>query len=232
MRASPSTSSLLALLLPLALVASGCSTPRSDAETSSAPEASSEPGLTTAESSPGAKAAEPEAPLDTAKLEAAGGVAYFAGGCFWGVEHYMEQLEGVLRVESGYMGGHVEDPSYEDVSSMTSGHLETVRVYFDPDKISYEAVAKRFFEIHDPTQADGQGPDIGPEYLSAVFVTGDEQREVTEKLIEQLRERGYDVVTMIKPADKFWIAEDYHQNYYVKHNKTPYCHTRVERFGE
>lgn len=170
--------------------------------------------------------------IDAAALEAAGGVAYFAGGCFWGVEHYMEQIDGVVRVESGYMGGHVDDPSYEDVSSEESGHLETVRVYFDPTKVAYEVVAKTFFEIHDPTQADGQGPDIGPEYLSAVFVTSDEQRVVVEGLIEQLEARGYDVVTQIKPAQKFWMAEDDHQDYYVKKQSKPYCHAMVDRFGD
>jgi peptide methionine sulfoxide reductase msrA/msrB len=126
----------------------------------------------------------------------------------------------------------VQDPTYEDVLSHASGHLETVRVYFDPAKISYEAVAKRFFEIHDPTQANGQGPDIGPEYLSAVFVTGPEQREATQALIQRLEERGYDVVTKIEPAATFWVAEDYHQNYYANTKKTPYCHTPVDRFGD
>jgi peptide methionine sulfoxide reductase msrA/msrB len=173
-----------------------------------------------------------DTPIDAAKLEAEGGVAYFAGGCFWGVEHFLEQIPGVLRVESGYMGGHVERPTYEEVSSMTSGHLETVRVYFDPSKVSYEAVAKRFFEIHDPTQTDGQGPDIGPEYLSAVFVTGETQREVAGQLIQRLRDRGYDVATTVRAAETFWPAEEYHQDYYVRHNKTPYCHAPVDRFGD
>lgn len=168
---------------------------------------------------------EPTAPV-------ADGVAYFAGGCFWGVEHYMEQLDGVISVESGYMGGHVESPSYEQVSSRTSGHLEAVEVRFDPSRISYEEVAKRFFEIHDPTQADGQGPDLGPEYLSAVFYGSPEQKQVTEALIERLRGRGYDVVTMVRPAERFWRAEGYHQDYYASSGKTPYCHARVKRFGD
>jgi methionine-S-sulfoxide reductase len=214
-------------LLTVAILAGtlvGCSTASNEAQETSSPK-STQP--TTA-----AHTATPEAPIDTAKLEAAGGVAYFAGGCFWGVEHFLEQMDGVLRVESGYMGGEVEDPSYEDVLTHTSGHLEAVRVWFDPAKVSYEAVAKRFFEIHDPTQADGQGPDIGPQYLSAVFVTGDAQREATESLIGRLRDRGYDVATQVRPAAKFWIAEEYHQNYYVVHQKQPYCHSPVDRFGE
>ncbi len=205
-------------------LASGCSAPSTDAQATSSPKS--------AQPAAAAHTAAPQTPIDTAKLEAEGGVAYFAGGCFWGVEHFLEQMDGVLSVESGYMGGHVDDPSYEDVLTHESGHLEAVRVWFDPAKVSYEAVAKRFFEIHDPTQADGQGPDIGPQYISAVFVTGDEQREATEALIRRLRDRGYDVVTQERPAAKFWLAEDYHQNYYVVHQKQPYCHTPVNRFGD
>ncbi|HLT37619.1 MAG TPA: peptide-methionine (S)-S-oxide reductase MsrA [Enhygromyxa sp.] len=198
----------------------GCSSPTADngKATHQAPE---QPRPTTIEPA-----------IDTAALEARGGVAYFAGGCFWGVEHFLEQVDGVLRVESGYMGGHLDNPSYEDVSSQTSGHLETVRVYFDPDRVSYQTIARRFFEIHDPTQADGQGPDIGPEYLSAVFVTNKEQRAVVEQLIERLNDRGYAVVTQIRPVVKFWLAEDYHQDWYAKKREQPYCHAPVDRFGD
>jgi peptide methionine sulfoxide reductase msrA/msrB len=162
----------------------------------------------------------------------ADGVAYFAGGCFWGVEHYMQQLEGVISVESGYMGGHLDEPSYEDVTGHESGHLEAVEVRFDPRVVSYEQVAKRFFEIHDPTQANGQGPDIGSQYLSAVFYTSDDQREATQSLIAKLEARGYDVVTDVRPAARFWPAEDYHQDYYARSGKQPYCHARVKRFGD
>jgi methionine-S-sulfoxide reductase len=173
-----------------------------------------------------------EVPFDPAALEARGGVAYFAGGCFWGVEHFLEKIDGVLRVESGYMGGHLDNPTYDDVSSQESGHLETVRVYFDPDKVSYAVIARRFFEIHDPTQADGQGPDIGPEYLSAVFVIDEQQRVVVEELITRLQARGYDVVTTVRPLVKFWLAEDYHQDWYAKKRERPYCHAPVDRFGD
>lgn len=158
--------------------------------------------------------------------------AYFAGGCFWGVEHYMQQLDGVVSVESGYMGGHVDAPTYEQVSGHDSGHLEAVVVRYDPARIDFEALAKRFFEIHDPTQADGQGPDLGPQYLSAVFVGSPDEEATTRKLIAQLEQRGYDVVTEIRPAAKFWPAEGYHQDYYAKTGKTPYCHARVRRFGD
>lgn len=179
-------------------------------------------------------AAEPQrrahAPATQATPQGEGDLAYFAGGCFWGVEHYLEQLDGVLDVDSGYMGGHVESPSYDDVSSQTSGHVETVRVRFDPTRVSYEEIARRFFEIHDPTQADGQGPDIGPEYRSVVFYATPEQRRTAEALIELLRARGYEVVTRVEAADRFWEAEAYHQDHYAKTGRTPYCHARVRRF--
>lgn len=159
-------------------------------------------------------------------------VGYFAGGCFWGVEHFLEMLPGVIDVESGYMGGGRGSPSYEEVSSGETGHAETVRVTFDPQKIGYEAVARRFFEIHDPTEVDRQGPDIGTQYRSAVFVTGPAQRTVVEQLIARLRANGYAVATTVHDAGQFWLAEDYHQNYYARTRKTPYCHMPVPRFDQ
>lgn len=160
------------------------------------------------------------------------GVAYFAGGCFWGVEHFLEKLPGVRSVVSGYMGGHLRDPSYRQVTGGRTGHAETVKVEFDPTKTSYQALAKRFFEIHDPTQVDRQGPDMGPQYRSAIFVTGEAQRRDVEGLIERLRERGYQVATEVAPAGEFWPAEDYHQDYYSRTGKRPYCHAPVDRFGD
>ncbi|MCB9753205.1 MAG: peptide-methionine (S)-S-oxide reductase MsrA [Myxococcales bacterium] len=160
------------------------------------------------------------------------GLAYFAGGCFWGVEHFMEQLDGVQSVESGYMGGHVDNPSYEQVASQTSGHVETVRVRYDPSRVSYEQIARRFFEIHDPTQANGQGPDIGPEYLSVVFYTSPAQQQTSEALIATLEARGYDVVTELRPATRFWEAEAFHQDYYERKGSKPYCHALVRRFDD
>lgn len=157
-------------------------------------------------------------------------VAYFAGGCFWGVEHYMEAIDGVTGVDSGYMGGDVERPTYEQVSSKTSGHLETVRVRFDSKRVSYETIARTFFEIHDPTQENGQGPDIGPQYRSAVFYVSPAQKQTTEALIKELIALGYDVVTKVRPATQFWKAEAYHQDYYARTGKQPYCHIRVPRF--
>lgn len=158
------------------------------------------------------------------------GVAYLAGGCFWGVEYFLEQMDGVSVVESGYMGGEEDNPTYDQVSAHETHHLETVRVRYDPDKIEFRAIAKRFFEIHDPTQADGQGPDIGEQYLSAVFYADEEQKRETEALIGLLRDNGYEVVTKVLPAKTFWAAEDYHQDYYDRTGKTPYCHVPIPRF--
>lgn len=156
--------------------------------------------------------------------------AYFAGGCFWGVEHLMQQQPGVISVVSGYMGGHVDNPSYEQVCSQQTGHLETVEVLYDSSRVSFETLAKLFFEIHDPTQEDGQGPDIGPQYASAIFVHDDEERAVSEKLIALLENQGLKVVTRVLPLAPFWRAEEYHQDYYVRTGKTPYCHRYQKRF--
>ncbi len=156
--------------------------------------------------------------------------AYFAGGCFWGVEHMLSKQEGVMDVVSGFMGGYVDAPTYEEVYRDNTGHAETVRVVFDSDKVSYETLVKLFFEIHDPTQKDGQGPDIGTRYRSEIFYVSEEQRTTAEKVIALLREKGYDVVTRVTPASHFWPAEEYHQDYYDRKGTTPYCHVRVKRF--
>jgi peptide methionine sulfoxide reductase msrA/msrB len=158
--------------------------------------------------------------------------AYFAGGCFWGVEYYFEKLPGVSDASSGYMGGKTTDPSYEEVSSHRTGHAETVAVTYDPSQVSYEELAKLFFEIHDPTQVDRQGPDVGSQYRSAVFVNSEQERKIVEKLITQLRRKGLKVATQIQDAGKFWKAEGYHQDYYQRTGKQPYCHTRVRRFDQ
>lgn len=156
--------------------------------------------------------------------------AYFAGGCFWGVEYYLEKQEGVIEVTSGYMGGHVKDPSYKEVSRGQSGHLELVEVVYDSSKVSYETLARLFFEIHDPEQRDGQGPDIGSQYLSAIFVSNDEERAIVQKLIKLLEKNGYKVATAIREKSVFYKAEGYHQNYYDIKGYEPYCHGYVKRF--
>ncbi len=156
--------------------------------------------------------------------------AYFAGGCFWGTEYFLEQAEGVIEARVGYMGGHVENPSYERICSGTTGHAETVEVEYDPTKTSFESLARLFFEIHDPDQVNRQGPDIGPQYRSAIFYTDEEQKTVTEKLIGLLRDKGHTVATEVVKAEKFWPAENYHQDYYNHNGKKPYCHSYQEKF--
>jgi len=156
--------------------------------------------------------------------------AIFAGGCFWGVEYYMHQIPGVISTEVGYIGGHGEKPTYEQVCSHTTGYAEAVRIIFDPRKTTYEKVAKLFFEIHDPTQVNRQGPDIGDQYRSSVFYLNQEQKKTTEYLIDLLKAKGYNVATQVVQATKFWKAEEYHQQYYAKENGTPYCHKYVKRF--
>ncbi|WP_058480774.1 bifunctional methionine sulfoxide reductase B/A protein [Legionella waltersii] len=158
--------------------------------------------------------------------------AILAGGCFWGVEYYLKQIPGVLKVESGYTGGHVVEPSYEDVCTGNSGHYEAVRVVYDPSKTNYHDVLKCFFETHDPTQVDGQGPDIGYQYKSAVFYYNEDQKKEALSLIKELTNRGYQVATKLLEVQTFWPAEDYHQDYYFKHQKTPYCHKPIKRFGD
>ena len=156
--------------------------------------------------------------------------AIFAGGCFWGVEYYLKQLPGVINVESGYIGGEKESPSYEEVCRNNTGHAEAVRIQFDPSLISYEQLLKYFFEIHDPTQEGGQGPDIGEQYRSEVFYLNEEQKQIAEALIEQLQLKGFPVVTKVTSATHFWTAEAYHQNYYERKGTLPYCHGYTKRF--
>lgn len=158
--------------------------------------------------------------------------ALFAGGCFWGVEYWIKRLSGILQVTSGYTGGEVTHPSYEEVCTGETGHYEAVEVLFDANQITYETLARAFFELHDPTQKGGQGPDIGPQYRSALFYLTLEQKECGEKLLKELKKGGYFPVTEIKPASVFYPAEEWHQDYYKKTGKTPYCHTPVKRFRD
>ena len=156
--------------------------------------------------------------------------AIFAGGCFWGVEYYMQKTDGVISTEVGYIGGHTQHPTYKDVCSHTTGHAEAVRIIFDPKKTSYEKLAKLFFEIHDPTQDNRQGPDIGDQYRSEIFYLNEQQKEIIKKLIALLNAKGFKVVTKLSLATTFWKAEDYHQQYYEKEGAKPYCHAYVKRF--
>lgn len=156
--------------------------------------------------------------------------AIFASGCFWGTEYHFQKARGVLQTTVGYTGGATEKPTYKEVCSGNTGHAEAVEVIFDPEKISYEELVKLFFETHDPTQVNRQGPDIGEQYRSEIFYLDDQQKETAQKLIELLKTKGYKVATQLSKAAAFWSAEDYHQDYYMKKKGTPYCHVYTKRF--
>src|ERR1700739_249691 len=178
---------------------------------------------------------EPQNPetMSTALTDTAGKhyeTAIFAGGCVWGVQYYFEKAKGVINTEVGYIGGHVDNPTYQQVCSHTTGHYEAIRVTYDPKVTNYEAMAKLFFNIHDPSQTDGQGPDIGEQYLSVVFYMNDTQKQIAEKLILQLRGKGMKVATTLKQATTFWVAEGYHQHHYDHEGSTPYCHHFQDKF--
>jgi peptide-methionine (S)-S-oxide reductase len=161
-----------------------------------------------------------------AGVAAASDTAVFAGGCFWGVEAVFESLEGVTDAVSGYAGGSDTSPSYEKVSSGTTGHAESVRVVYDPSRISYDQLLQVFFTVaHDPTQLNRQGPDVGTQYRSAVFYRNSAQREAAERYIGKLREAKVwpgRIVTEVSQLRGFHSAEAYHQNYLVRHPTQPY----------
>ncbi len=150
--------------------------------------------------------------------------AYFASGCFWGTEYHFMKAKGVIETTVGYMGGHTLSPSYKEVCTGETGHAETTEVVYDTTKTTYDVMVKLFFETHDFTQVGGQGPDIGDQYRSVIFFTSSEQKQVSEKYINILSQKGFKVATLLEKAPKFWSAEDYHQEYYDKKHGTPYCH--------
>lgn len=156
--------------------------------------------------------------------------AIFASGCFWGTEYYFKQAPGVISTTVGYTGGKLDNPTYKQVCTDKTGHAEAVEVEYDSSKISYEELAKLFFETHDFTQLNRQGPDVGTQYRSAIFYLNERQREAAERLVDELEKKGYDVKTQIVQADKFWPAEGYHQDYYEKKGSTPYCHIYKKMF--
>jgi peptide methionine sulfoxide reductase msrA/msrB len=156
--------------------------------------------------------------------------AIFAGGCFWGVEYFMQKAPGVVSVTSGYTGGYRTYPTYEQVCGGITGHAEAVRIVYDPRRTTYEALVRLFLEIHDPTQIGGQGPDHGEQYRSAIFFMNDYQRDVAGRNLNILMSKGLKVSTSLTKASEFYPAEDYHQNYYSKTGKLPYCHKYTKRF--
>ncbi|MGM0641467.1 MAG: bifunctional methionine sulfoxide reductase B/A protein, partial [Thermotogota bacterium] len=156
--------------------------------------------------------------------------AIFAGGCFWGVEKLFEENEGVIDTRVGYTGGRTKNPTYEQVCMGFTGHAEAVEVIYDTEKTSFEELTRLFFEIHDFTQKNRQGPDIGKQYRSAIFYTDEEQKQISEKIIKELEEKDFNVETKVEEASTFYVAEDYHQDYYKKTGKQPYCHYKREVF--
>ncbi len=156
--------------------------------------------------------------------------AYFAGGCFWGVEYHFRKTKGVISTSVGYMGGNKKNPKYEQVCYGNTGHAETVEVVFNPAQISFEELVRLFFEIHDPTQVNRQGPDVGEQYRSEIFYVDEYQKNIAEKLMDILRRKGYDVRTDLTPVEQFWQAEEYHQHYYEKKGSLPYCHIYQKKF--
>jgi peptide-methionine (S)-S-oxide reductase len=157
--------------------------------------------------------------------------AVFGGGCFWCTEAVFQMLKGVSKVESGYAGGRVDNPSYERVSSGTTGHAEVIRVTYDPSTISYEDLLTVFFGSHDPTTPNRQGADIGEQYRSVIFYDSEEEREIATRIAHEIDESlkdGTHVVTQIEPLDEFYPAESYHQNYFKENTSAPYCQLIIE----
>ncbi len=157
--------------------------------------------------------------------------AFFGGGCFWGVEDGFSKIDGVLDVVSGYMGGTTIFPTYDQVTKGDTGHAEVVKVVYNPTKVSYETLAKFFFEIHDPTQLNRQGPDFGTQYRSVIFFSNKQQEEVAQKLKQILIDKKYNVVTEILPAPAFFAAEDYHQDFTARTGRGA-CHLPIKRFDD
>jgi methionine-S-sulfoxide reductase len=167
------------------------------------------------------------AEMTTAETTPRTETAIFAAGCFWGVEAAFQKVEGVTGTAVGYTGGHTEKPTYEEVCNKGTGHAEAVKVIYDPERVGYRRLLEVFFAIHDPTQVNRQGPDVGDQYRSAVFTLTAAQRTAAEAYVQELQEgEAYDrpIATEITPAGTFWPAEDYHQDYYRKRGLEPRCH--------
>jgi peptide-methionine (S)-S-oxide reductase len=209
---------LLVLSLALAAIALACGARRSDA-----------PKPTTASM----QTAQNQAPQPTGPTE----IATLGGGCFWCVEAVYQDLKGVLKVESGYTGGHVDNPTYREICTGATGHAEVIQVTFDPAVISFEDILRVFFTVHDPTTLNRQGNDSGTQYRSAIFYHSEAQKTTAEAIKKEAQEAWDDpIVTEITALDKFYKAEDYHQNYYKDNPNQPYCSfviaPKVKKFRE
>jgi peptide-methionine (S)-S-oxide reductase len=160
--------------------------------------------------------------------------AIFGGGCFWCLEALFQRVPGVLKVTPGYSGGTLPNPTYHQVSTGTTGYAEVVEVWFNPEEVSYRELVRYFFQFHDPTQLNRQGPDVGPQYRSIILYTSPEQRKIAMEEIARLRERGVPVVTEVKEFTQFWPAEEYHHNFYNRNRTHPYCYylirPKIEKF--
>jgi peptide-methionine (S)-S-oxide reductase len=157
-------------------------------------------------------------------------IATLAGGCFWCVEAVFDDLKGVLSVESGYSGGHLVNPTYRQVCDGNTGHVEVVQVTFDPEVLAFKDLLKVFFTVHDPTTLNRQGNDVGTQYRSAIFYHSDEQKATAEAVIRELTMEqlwSQPIVTEVTPFDKFYLAEDYHQEYFANNPNQPYCRAVV-----
>jgi len=164
-------------------------------------------------------------------------MATFGTGCFWCTEAIFQQLKGVLKVASGYSGGHVDNPTYTQICNGTTGHAEVIQVVYDPSVITYDALLQAFWQSHDPTTLNRQGNDVGPQYRSVVFYHNQEQKEKAEKYKAELdKNKVYDklIVTEISPYSKIFVAENYHQDYYNQNGAQPYCYyvirPKLEKF--
>lgn len=157
-------------------------------------------------------------------------IAVFGGGCFWCTEAVFTMLRGVAAVAPGYAGGHTENPTYEEVSGGTTGHVEVIRIEFDPSAVAFKNLMTVFFGSHDPTTVDRQGNDVGTQYRSVIFYTTQKQREEAENFIKELNDSntaGAPVVTSVEPLEKFYEAEDYHKDYYARNSGAAYCHVII-----
>lgn len=157
-------------------------------------------------------------------------VIYFAGGCFWGTEYYYKNIEGVISTSVGYIGGKTNNPTYKEVCTGSTGHAEVVEVVYDIDKANLSELVKLFFEIHDFTQINRQGPDIGEQYRTEIFYTNERQKEIADGIIDILVAKGYEVATITTKANKYFKAENYHQDYFNQKGTTPTCHFRQRIF--